>query len=56
MDNIVWNKCQTPLEELSVVIDRNTPDERTVRFKDSPEDNKICLQCIAKIMQELMKK
>ncbi len=26
------------------------------KFKDSPEDNKICLQCMAKIMQELMKK
>ena len=26
------------------------------KFKDSPEDNKICLQCMAKVMQELMKK
>ena len=26
------------------------------KFKDSPEDNRICMQCLAKIMQELMKK
>ena len=38
MDNVVWNKCQTPLEELSVVIDRGAPDEKTVMFKDSPEE------------------
>ena len=38
MDNIVWNKCQTPLEKLSVVVDRDTPDEKTVMFKDSPEE------------------
>lgn len=38
MDNVVWNKCQTPLEKLSVVVDRDTPDEKTVMFKDSPEE------------------
>lgn len=38
MDNIVWNKCQTPLEKLSVVVDRDTPDEKTVMFKDSAEE------------------
>ena len=38
MDNVVWNKCQTPLEELAVVVDRDTPDERTIMFKDSPAE------------------
>ena len=38
MDNVVWNKCQTPLEKLSVVVDRDTPDEKTVMFKDSPDE------------------
>ena len=38
MDNVVWNKCQTPLEQLSVIMDRDTPDERIVFFKDSPEE------------------
>lgn len=38
MDNVVWNKCQTPLDELSVVVDRDTPDEKTVMFKDSPDE------------------
>ena len=38
MDNVVWNKCQTPLDKLSVVVDRDTPDEKTVMFKDSPEE------------------
>ena len=33
MDNIVWNKCQTPLEELSVVV-----DEKTIKFKDCPQE------------------
>jgi hypothetical protein len=38
MDNIVWNKCQTPLEKLSVTVDRDTPDERTYMFKDCPQE------------------
>lgn len=38
MDTVVWNKCQTPLEKLYVVVDRDTPDEKTVMFKDSPEE------------------
>lgn len=38
MDNVVWNRCQTPLDKLSVVVDRDTPDEKTVIFKDSPQE------------------
>lgn len=38
MDNIIWNKCQTPLEELSVTVDKNTPDERVIMFKDTPQE------------------
>ena len=38
MDNVVWNRCQTPLEKLSVVVDRGTPDEKIVMFKDSPDE------------------
>lgn len=38
MDNVVWNRCQTPLDKLSVVVDRDTPDEKVIMFKDSPEE------------------
>ena len=38
MENIVWNRCQTPLNKLSVVVDRDTPDEKTITFKDSPQE------------------
>lgn len=38
MENVIWNRCQTPLEELSVVVDRETPDERTIMFQDSPQE------------------
>lgn len=38
MDNVRWNKCQTPLEELSVVVDRDTKDEKIIKFKDSPTE------------------
>ena len=38
MDSVVWNKCQTPLDRLSVVVDRDTPEERVVLFKDSPDE------------------
>lgn len=38
MDNVVWNRCQTPLDKLSVVVDRDTPDEKIVMFKDSPQE------------------
>ena len=33
MDNVVWNKCQTPLEELSVVV-----DGKEMMFKDTPQE------------------
>ena len=33
MDNIRFNKCQTPIEELSVVV-----DDKTIKFKDSPQE------------------
>lgn len=38
MENVIWNRCQTPLEDLCTVIDKDTPDERTVMFKDSPQE------------------
>jgi hypothetical protein len=38
MENVVWNRCQTPLNKLSVVVDRDTPDEKTITFKDSPQE------------------
>ena len=38
MENIVWNRCQTPLNKLSVVVDRDTLDEKTITFKDSPQE------------------
>lgn len=38
MENVIWNRCQTPLDKLSVVVDRDTPDEKVVMFKDSPEE------------------
>lgn len=38
MDNVVFNKCQTPLDKLSVVINKDTPDEKTVMFADSPQE------------------
>jgi hypothetical protein len=33
MDNIRFNKCQTPIEELSVIV-----DDKTIKFKDSPQE------------------
>ena len=33
MDNIRFNKCQTPIEELSVIV-----DDKTIKFKDSPTE------------------
>ena len=38
MEDVKWNKCQTPLEELSVVIDSGTKDEKIIKFKDSPNE------------------
>ena len=38
MDNIRWNKCQTPLKDLSVIVDKNTPDEKVIVFKDCPQE------------------
>ena len=38
MENVIWNKCQTPLDKLSVVTNRGTKDEKVVLFKDSPEE------------------
>lgn len=38
MEEVKWNKCQTPLEKLSVVVDVDTPDEKIITFKDSPEE------------------
>lgn len=33
MDNVVWNKCQTPLEKLSVVV-----DGKQIMFADTPQE------------------
>lgn len=33
MNNVVWNKCQTPLDKLSVV-----KDGKTIMFKDCPQE------------------
>lgn len=38
MDNIVWNRCQTPLDKLSVTVDRGTPDEKTYMFNECPQE------------------
>ena len=38
MDNVIWNKCQTPLKDLSVIVDKNTPDEKVIMFKDTPQE------------------
>ena len=39
MENVIWNRCQTPLEELSY-IDENieTGEQRVVMFKDAPQE------------------
>lgn len=33
MENIVWNKCQTPLDKLSVTV-----DDKVIRFNDTPQE------------------
>ena len=33
MDNVVWNKCQTPFDKLSVTV-----DEKTIKFNDTPQE------------------
>ena len=33
MDNVVWNKCQTPLDKLSCIV-----EEKEVMFKDCPKE------------------
>lgn len=33
MDNVVWNRCQTPLDKLSVVV-----DEKEIMFKNTPQE------------------
>lgn len=33
MDNVIWNKCQTPLEKLSVVV-----DGKQIMFTDTPQE------------------
>lgn len=33
MDNIVWNKCQTPLDKLSVTV-----DDKVIKFNDAPQE------------------
>jgi len=33
MENVIWNKCQTPLEELTVVV-----DGKTLKFDETPTE------------------
>ena len=33
MDNVVWNKCQTPLDKLSVTV-----DDKVIRFNEAPQE------------------
>ena len=33
MDNVVWNKCQTPLDKLSVTV-----DDKVIKFNDAPQE------------------
>ena len=33
MDNVVWNKCQTPLDKLSVTV-----DDKIIKFNDAPQE------------------